>query len=760
MPHGSPHDSPSAPVGRDRETSQFSARSCAQSSAGRDRETSRFSSQSSTRALRFYWLLAGVLSLVWLVVRSGTKPSRISYPCQRAAASTVAVTLGVPIALPVFAPLSRLVALRRRLSPAKARVLLAATCLLAAFALLAAVCALGRAGLLERYAGNPHAARFPRAAVLALSRQLTASGVPLSASWTSSSLAESAVASLGPAVPAAVLAALEDYRATVFHVSDCPENPVGERFVGLDNLIALMGGKGLKFYKSSTQSLVAGPDGIIASDDVVIVKFNYQWTERGGTDLDLLRGLVRRILDHPDTFTGEVVLCENAQFNSTGGFDRSLNNAQDHSLSPYDVVAAFRQAGANVSLYDWTLLRYTSVGEYSQGDTLDGYVVLPYDVDATGRPSYPKFKTTAGTRISLKYGIWDPGSQTYNREHLKFINVPVLKSHSATYGATACVKHYMGVVTRELSTNSHAAIWYGILGAVIGEIGPADLNILDAVWINANPFSGPETTYDGATRRNELVAGVDPVAVDVWAVKHILDKAFVQNGYMPPWPLPDADADNPNSHFRKYLDNSMQQILAAGYVVTNDQTKIDAVNGNGAAGDLNYDGSVDSNDQVVFASCMAESQATGGGPLRTQCYPADFDADSDVDCADWAYMRFAWTGPGAVPDMPGCANVGVEDPGPGAVPGVTQLSQAYPNPVNGEVTLRYHVATEGRVALRVVEPGGRVVRTLLDESRDAGDYSITWDRKNDSGVVVASGVYFCQMEASGASRVRKLVVVQ
>ena len=64
----------------------------------------------------------------------------------------------------------------------------------------------------------------------------------------------------------------------------------------------------------------------------------------------------------------------------------------------------------------------------------------------------------------------------------------------------------MGVVTRELSTNSHSAIARGILGAVIGEVRPADLNILDCIWINANPNTGPQTPYSGAARRGAAAA--------------------------------------------------------------------------------------------------------------------------------------------------------------------------------------------------------------------------------------------------------------
>jgi hypothetical protein len=273
---------------------------------------------------------------------------------------------------------------------------------------------------------------------------------------------------------------------------------VGDRFPGLDLLVTQMGHEGLKFYKSATVTMESGPDGLIAADDVVVIKINYQWPDRGGTNTDLLRGLIRRIVDHPDTFTGEIVVCENAQFNSIGGFNRASNNAQDHGLSPHDVVVWFQGLGYTISHYDWTVVRYSSVSEYSAGNYTNGYVVYDYDAQIHGRISYPKFQTSHGTYVSTRFGIWDAIGGTYDRESLKFINVPVLKSHHATYGATACVKNYMGVLTRELSTSSHSAIGYGILGALLGEIQVADLNILDAIWINANPYDGPWTSYAAA----------------------------------------------------------------------------------------------------------------------------------------------------------------------------------------------------------------------------------------------------------------------
>jgi hypothetical protein len=459
--------------------------------------------------------------LAWLLLRSGTKLSRLSYPCQQAALSTATAAFGASL-------VGVVVAIRRRLS---VRWATPAGIALGCIALMAAI-----------------------------------------GTWSYLPRTDAFQPYLGP-----LLDPPRDYVAQVFSQTNCPQDPVGDRFICVEDLFEMLGTEGIKLHRSSTNSLTSGSDGIIAADDVVLIKINYQWSQRGGTNTDLLRGLIRRIIDHPDTFTGEIVVAENTQFAAANNFDRNENNAQDHTLSPYDVVRYYRAFGHKISHYVWTGIRYQSVAEYSDGDMNDGYVVYPYDSQLHGRISYPKFQTAFDTRISLKYGIWEDGTG-YDLERLKFINLPVLKSHHATYGATALVKHYMGVVTGELSTSSHSAIHYGLLGALIGEIRPADLNILDAIWINANPNSGPSTSYGGATRTDRLVASLDPIAADLWAVKYILIPAFIANGHNgPPWPYPSANPDDPASAFRQYLDNSMNYILAAGYDVTNDLSQVELV---------------------------------------------------------------------------------------------------------------------------------------------------------------------------------------
>jgi hypothetical protein len=554
-----------------------------------------------------------------------------------------------------------------------------------------------------------------------------------------------------------VLYAPSSYRADLYNVVDCQVKPTGDRFIGLDNLMVLMGRGGLKFYDSATDSLASGPDGIIGTDDTIVIKINYQWTQRGGTNTDLLAGLIRRIVDHPDSFAGEIVVCENAQFVSIAGFDRDQNNAKDKTRSPHDVVVGFQNLGYNVSHYDWTAVRGTSVSEYSDADMTDGYILYDYNSEVNGRVSYPKFQTDAGTYISLKHGIWDPVGETYDREHLKFINVPVLKAHGAVYGATSAVKNYMGVVSDALGTNSHGATRTGILGAQLGEIQLADLNIIDAIYINAVPTAGPSCSYVIATKRKELIACIDPVAADIWAVTNILIPAFIDNGFSPPWPDPSADPADSTSDFRQYLDSSMYQILAAGATVTNDLGQIDAVVGNGRAGDFDEDADIDSADFYQFAACLT---GAGGGPVDSACAAGDFDDDGDVDCDDWVSFQFVWTDSSDIPSLPGCEESGTQPPGEVAVRAVSLLRGVSPNPMASSTRISYFIGTAGKVSLKVFDMRGRLVRTLVDEARSAGEHSEVWDGRSAGGKAVASGVYFCQLAAPGSRDIRKLVIAQ
>jgi len=397
----------------------------------------------------------------------------------------------------------------------------------------------------------------------------------------------------------------------------------------------LMGLEGFKWHRSNAAGLTSGPDGLIANDDVVLLKINAQWPERGGTNTDVLRGVILRILEHPDGFVGEIVVADNGQ--SYGQLSRIRNNAADISQSVTSVIRGFADQGWKVSGLLWDGIRAMPVGEYMTGNETSGYVVAAVaDAETQIRVSYPKFRTVFGTYISYKYGVWSAELQTYDHDRLVVINMPVLKTHQI-YGVTAGVKNHMGVVTQSLGTDSHLGVGRGGLGSLMADVRMPDLTIVDCIWVLARPGEGPDALYSEATERDQLLAGRDPAALDVWAVRNILVPEILANGFTFADYHGLLDPDDSNSVFRRYLDRSMSEMLLGGIATSNDPA---AVNLHVWVGDGDADGDVDADDTPIAVGCLG-GPGSDAGP---GCRPLDGDRDSDVDLRDFARMQQLFSG--------------------------------------------------------------------------------------------------------------------
>jgi len=462
-------------------------------------------------------VLVGIASLLWLLLRSGMKPSRAAYPCQKAALANASAWLGT-FALPAL--WRRPAGLEgpgvRPIRPTRLRflVFLASTVLLA--------------GIIAADFGL-----FSNAKALGTEQVLTLNLTGKQLSTNSYS--------------------------DIFAV----QGTTGADG-GFQRLVDLMGQRGPSFYS------------LIGPKDVVIIKVNSQWDERGGTNTDLVRAITESILKHPGGFTGEVVIADNgqAQAGATGAggsLDWKSNNAEDRTQSMQKVADSLSARG-KVSTALWDRITTTRVAEYSEGDARNGYVVDSSPSPQTGIVvSYPKFETPYSTLISFKRGIWNPALRSYDSDRLKVINVPVLKSH-LMYGVTASVKHYMGVVSEKLTHSAHGSVGSGGMGTEMAETRIPVLNVIDAIWINAGPGRGPLTRYADASRVNIIAAGRDPVALDYWAAKNILVPAAVKLGYK------NADSLNPditrNGYFGDWLQLSMKELQRAGYPSTIDMDRV------------------------------------------------------------------------------------------------------------------------------------------------------------------------------------------
>ena len=68
------------------------------------------------------------------------------------------------------------------------------------------------------------------------------------------------------------------------------------------------------------------------------------------------------------------------------------------------------------------------------------------------------------------------------------------------------------------------------------------------------------------------------------------------------------------------------------------------------------------------------------------------------------------------------------------------------------------IDTAGHARIDVVDVAGRVVRTLVNESRAAGPMLVDWDLRDGQGRDVASGVYWVRGRLAGEKGVCRLVV--
>lgn len=338
---------------------------------------------------------------------------------------------------------------------------------------------------------------------------------------------------------------------------------------GLRRLIRLMANKGQFFYYSDKGKEKSGPNGLIENEDIVIIKVNSQWDERGGTNTDLVKSLIETILDHPERWRGEVIVADNgqAQYGGSGrggSLDWDKNNAENQSQSIQNVVDEFRDD--KVSTYLWDIITSNVVQEFAEGDLEDGYVVHTNVIDRTGTiVSYPKFTTPYGTQISFKLGVYKPELEDYETNKLKVINLPVLKTHMI-YGVTGAVKNYMGVpsdkLTSSLGYRIHNAVDLGAMGTLMANTRVPNLNLLDAIYVNSKPKAGPKTPYSMATKTNIIAMSIDPTAMDYWASKNILCKLCEETQQ----PTSSMDPDNTTKgEFGDWLKLSMYELNKAGY---------------------------------------------------------------------------------------------------------------------------------------------------------------------------------------------------
>jgi hypothetical protein len=94
------------------------------------------------------------------------------------------------------------------------------------------------------------------------------------------------------------------------------------------------------------------------------------------------------------------------------------------------------------------------------------------------------------------------------------------------------------------------------------------------------------------------------------------------------------------------------------------------------------------------------------------------------------------------------------------LPKANSLKQNFPNPFNPTTTIKFGLRSKSNVSIKIYDVAGRLVKTLVNETRDAGRYEVTWDGTNNHNSTVASGVYFYKMNTNEFEQTKKMVLLR
>ena len=94
------------------------------------------------------------------------------------------------------------------------------------------------------------------------------------------------------------------------------------------------------------------------------------------------------------------------------------------------------------------------------------------------------------------------------------------------------------------------------------------------------------------------------------------------------------------------------------------------------------------------------------------------------------------------------------------IPLITELRGNFPNPFNPDTQIAFSLNKQSHVQITIFNIRGQLVRTLVDEQRDANNYTVTWNGTDDNNKFVSSGVYFYKMRAEKYTSTKKMILMK
>lgn len=83
------------------------------------------------------------------------------------------------------------------------------------------------------------------------------------------------------------------------------------------------------------------------------------------------------------------------------------------------------------------------------------------------------------------------------------------------------------------------------------------------------------------------------------------------------------------------------------------------------------------------------------------------------------------------------------------------LSQNYPNPFNPTTEINFTIPKSGFVELKVYDLTGRLIKTLVSDTKNAGSYNVEFNAEG-----ISSGVYFYKLSTDNFSDVKRMIILK
>jgi glucose/arabinose dehydrogenase len=145
---------------------------------------------------------------------------------------------------------------------------------------------------------------------------------------------------------------------------------------------------------------------------------------------------------------------------------------------------------------------------------------------------------------------------------------------------------------------------------------------------------------------------------------------------------------------------------------------------------------------LLSGGVVSENTQIGLAPSGVPSFGVDQNNELYTVCANGSIYKFQNT------------VIGINGNGTN-IPDGFALEQNYPNPFNPATIIKYVLPINSFVSIKVYDLTGQEVTSLINESKSAGSYSVSWDASS-----YPSSVYFYEMQAGDYKERRKMVLIK